>query len=74
MEERKNEQAAGRLRLAMTLIPLLALLGCFAHWLLNNEHPRVLGVAAAAAVTLLFALLGIRFIPVSYTHLTLPTN
>lgn len=47
----------------MTLIPLLALLGCFAHWLLNNEHPRVLGVAAAAAVTLLFALLGIRFIP-----------
>lgn len=63
MEERKNEQAAGRLRLAMTLIPLLALLGCFAHWLLNNEHPRVLGVAAAAAVTLLFALLGIRFIP-----------
>lgn len=61
--EPTNEPAVGRLRLAMTLIPLLALLGCFAHWLLTNTHPRVLGIVAAAAITLLFALLGVRFIP-----------
>lgn len=61
--EPTNEPAVGRLRLAMTLIPLLALLGCFAHWLLTNTHPRVLGIVAAAVITLLFALLGVRFIP-----------
>lgn len=52
-----------RLRIAATVIPLAALVGCFSHWLLTNAHARILGILAAAGVTFLFAVLGVRFIP-----------
>lgn len=61
--EQATEKSSRRLRLAMTLTPLAALIACFAHWLLTNTHARVLGVLAAAVLVLLFALLGVRFIP-----------
>lgn len=61
--EQVTERSSRQLRIVATVIPLAALVACFAHWLLTNTHPRVLGVLSAAALALLFAVLGIRFIP-----------
>lgn len=63
MENILSHKESTRLRIAATVIPLAALVGCFSHWLLTNAHARILGILAAAGATFLFAVLGVRFIP-----------
>lgn len=50
-------------RVLFTAVPLLLLLIFFARWLLTTRPAQPLGTLAAALVTFLFALLGMRFIP-----------
>lgn len=50
-------------RVLFTAVPLLLLLIFFARWLLTAHPSQPLGIVAAALVTFLFALLGLRFIP-----------
>lgn len=50
-------------RVLFTAVPLLLLLICFSMWMLHDAPDNVLSLATAVALTFLFALCGIRFIP-----------
>lgn len=50
-------------RVLFTTVPLLLLLACYTHWMLTSAPVELSAQLAAAAVTFLFALLGVRFIP-----------
>ena len=51
------------LKLVLTVIPLCALVAVYGMWALKGEHVSVAGLIASALMTLLFALLGVRFMP-----------
>ena len=50
-------------RVLFTSVPLIVLFSAFAEWVLTSAPKNPLAVFAAAAITFLFALSGIRFIP-----------
>lgn len=63
MEKKKATIEYPVLKLIVTAIPLAVLVILYGRWALTGEHPTVMGLFASAAITVLFALLGIRFMP-----------
>lgn len=51
------------LKLVLTAAPLGALVAVYGMWALKGEHVSTPGLIASALITVLFALLGVRFIP-----------